>query len=189
MVWLSLAWLVYVTAIAPVTVQIRFQWREGFQWQLKGHVWGVPFRLDASILQKKRTFSSQRNPSEWRAVYQLSRRRLQGLLERTRVEYADLRLWINTGRADLTALCWGVGKTLEGLIQPYLERRGIPAYIAVYPLFGYGSSAVEGGCILFTRLGNLLLAGLVLGLNVLRARRMLAYKMREEAGWITQSGA
>lgn len=167
MEWLGLIYIVWFLLIAPVTVQWRF-WGPGpFEQRLLIHIWGVPIQPKIGENGELKIESE-----EW----EFFKESLQGLLRLLKAfewQYVGLRGWIALSTADRTALAWGMAAPLLSAARERLRRGGVPCYFSLLPDFNRTLSRLEGGCILFIRLGKLLALGLVLAWEYrhLRARR------------------
>jgi len=172
---LAAGYLLFMIFIAPVTVQIKVNYSRQLSFHILAHIWGIPVNLTPP----KRGGGSAQKP--WKAI-----KEIKAIVKAFEVQYAGLNGILAFENADRTAQLWGLFCILRGSLEGWLHERKIPYHFHLIPSFRAASSTLEGGCILFARLGKLLWLALRFGL----AYRRINAAQREEKGlWITRSGA
>ena len=175
MLWMAMVYLLYLFLITPITVQFRFSYRDKPERQVIVHVWGLPVRIPDKDKKKKTRIS-------WRKLI----KELRELIGSFEVQLVTLQGSWAASSPDLTAQGWGVLCSIQGWAESWMNAKGIPHYVRITPAFDRQRPTLEGGCILFVRLGKLMAPALRLGLAY---RREMAALKEERAIWSIRSGA
>ncbi|MBQ8536543.1 MAG: hypothetical protein IJ461_03965 [Clostridia bacterium] len=185
MAWLSWIYLLWMVFITPITVQVRFVLAGSFWVKTVIHIWGMPW----TFKPKKKENKSQRNsefPKQLWKVFRRSPKVRQQLSKAIQWQFLGLRGVIASPRADWTALLWGGAQGIQHILEGWLKTRKVPFHLWFRPDFNRQTPVLEGGCILFARLGNLLALGLLFAWEY---GRMRAAEKGEISTWSIQSGA
>lgn len=185
MSWIGWAYLIWILLIAPVTVQVRLMLGKEKGVFVLMHIWGIPFKL-----WPRPVHAAPMKKSSGRKLW------IQAFLKQPQVrkafnlgiqwQYVGIIGILATPRADITALLWGSFQGVKNVLALWLKRKGIPCHFQLMPDFERQSTAIEGSCILFSRLGMLLASGLML---VWAYWRIRAEEKGEADTWSIQSGA
>lgn len=142
-------------AITPAEAQARLEWNDGFAFHLKIRIGGLPIPMPRAKGKKKD------QSLDWLLAF-LSRRKAILKAAGLKVRRAVIRLRLGTKDAAATALACGAlctalqtlrlcGLTvLHGRVEPDFQRTAPEGYLE---------------CMIFTRLGSLAMAGMILYLE------------------------
>ncbi|MBQ2699815.1 MAG: hypothetical protein IJF65_01535 [Clostridia bacterium] len=181
MSWLIWIYIAYSICIAPVTIQYRFEYNDRFAARWIVHLWGIPLGL-----QKPKGSPKGGKKGMLPQLLLKERAAIKGLFRGFQWQFVSLQGCVAASSADLTAYLWGAGKGVLTVLEARLRQRGIDCYFDLQPAFDWQRTQLSGGCILFVRLGNLLLSSLQLGLACWRLK---AAQKEEKVSWSTPSGA
>lgn len=152
-------WLFALIAlwITPVTARLTLDWQGRLQTGLRLWIGGLPVPIPQ---QQQRAVPKQQSGKEmdWAAAF-LHRRKAILRAAHLQIESVRVQARLHLGDAAATAL----GAALLGTLLQPLSLCAVPRLRGrVEPVFQEGQTVLHADCMIFTRLGNIALAGIVL---------------------------
>lgn len=157
--------ILYVLLIAPVSATVEVSWQAGAELAVWGRVWGLP--VDRHVRLTRGATGLTMEPDEDRSIAQRlrcsladigtvlrSNRARRYLLRHVQLLELDVLVRLSAGDAAHTAVLTGALQQLAGIVQRRLRSR---ARLVISPDFFTEQTRADMRCILFTRLGNLLI--------------------------------
>ncbi len=204
---LGILMAVYALLITPLHLRIDVAVGKHLSGALVLRVWGLRMQANLGLLrddagQLHLAFRMKGSPKQhsgsvigtWRRILKIIRfvketELLQTHFSRTLdIMYVGLRTRLGFSDAARTALIYGAASILMNIWQQKLNLRGIPSHLRAWPDFEGNPCAAQLSCILFMRLGNLLVGCALAGFAAFRARRReKKWNHEEERAWSTPS--
>lgn len=207
MAFLGIFMLVYALFITPLHLRLDVAAGKHLSGALVLHAWGIRMQANIGLIrddQQKlhlafRLKGSQKQHSgsvsdTWQMVLKIIRFMRESNMMRayfkktiTPLEVA-FKARIGFSDAAYTALSAGTVSILLDVLGKNLKYRGIPCNFKAWPDFTGKPCAAQLSCILFMRLGNLLVGCALAGLAVWAAtRKAEKHDRKEERAWSTPS--
>jgi hypothetical protein len=207
MAYLGIILAVYALLITPMHLRLDMAVGKHLSGAMVLHIWGLRLQANLGLIRDDqgqlhlalRMKGSPKQHSDsvvdaWKRAIKIVRfiretEWTQTFLSRT-VSVLHVGLIARLGFSDAaqTALISGAASIFLDIWRQKLKIRGIPCNVRAWPDFAGNPCAAQLSCILFMRLGNLLLGCALAGFAVWVAhRREKKWNREEERAWSTQS--
>lgn len=207
MAFLGIFMAVYALLITPLHFRVDVAAGKHLSGAMVLHIWGLRLQANLGLMRDNEgklhlALRMKGSPKQhsgsvvdtWRRAIQVVRfiretEWTQTYLSRT-VTLLHIGLKVRFGFSDAahTALISGTASILLDIWRHKLKIRGIPCNLQAWPDFAGNPCAAQLSCILFMRLGNLLVGCVLAGFAVWAARRrQKKWNREEERAWSTPS--
>ena len=207
MAFLGIFLAVYALFITPLHLRLDVAAGKHLSGVMVLHIWGLRLQANIGLIRDDQgqlhlAFRVKGSPKQhsgsvvdtWKRSVKIARfvRETEGIrafMSRT-VTILHVGLIARFGFSDAaqTALLSGTASIFLDVLRQKLKMRGIPCNLQAWPDFAGNPCAAQLSCILFMRLGNLLLGCALAGFAAWVARRReKKWNREEERAWSTPS--